>query len=112
MWLRWYFWIGAGLVLLLLAWRLLRSNRSPGKAWKFFAGLFCATLSVAAFLIGIYLASWYHERATAIDQELFKGTRHVRLVLSEPRPIVANLVFVDLTEESLEFHVTAPEPDI
>lgn len=112
MWLKWHFWFGAGLVLLFFAWRVLRSNRRPVKAWKFFAGLLFATLIVAAFLIGGYLASWYHERAAAIDQELFKGTRHVRLILTEPRPIVANLVFVDLTEEGLEFHVTAPDPDI
>ena len=112
MWLRWYFWLGAGSVLLLIAWRVLRSNRSPVKAWKFFTGSLCAALSVAAIAIGGYLASWYQERATAIDQELFKGTRHVRLILTEPRRIVANLVFIDLNEVTLESHVTAPDPDL
>ncbi|MGZ8937794.1 MAG: phosphodiester glycosidase family protein [Limisphaerales bacterium] len=71
-----------------------------------------AALSFLALGIGGYLAWWYSGRSEPVERELFRGVRHVRVVLNEPRRIVANLLILDLKTKSIDFQVTAPDPDI
>ena len=58
----------------------------------------------------VYLERWYQGRSAPVDRELFPGVRHVRTALREPREVVINLLFVDLTSP-IEFQITKPSAE-
>jgi hypothetical protein len=65
---------------------------------------------VGAGVAGYWL--WFTHRGPpqAVREEWFAGVRYERLVLQQPRPLVAHLVRIDLAEPGIELLVTPGQP--
>jgi hypothetical protein len=70
-----------------------------------------SVLGVLGLAVGGYW-SWFTHRSPPepTREEWFAGVRYEREVLRQPRPIVAHLVRVDLTEPGIDFRVTPSQP--
>lgn len=110
MWLMWPFWITVGAGFAAFSIWLLNRNRRAGGAIRVSTVAAFAACSLTAFGTGGYLGWWYSGRSNPAERDLLPGVRHVRLLMNEPRRIVANIVFVNLEAASLNFEVTPPDP--
>jgi hypothetical protein len=99
----------SGLVLtggigLLLRWRV--------RAWlRIGMGLVLVIPGLMGCVVGSYWF-WFTHRSQpeAVREEWFAGVRYERLVLQQPRPVVAHLVRIDMREPGIDFLVTPSEP--
>jgi hypothetical protein len=88
----------------LLRWRV--------RAWLRIAGGLALVLpGLAGGTVGGYWF-WFTHRSQPepVREQWFAGVRYERLVLQQPRPVVAHVVRIDLLEPGIGFVVTAPQP--
>ena len=114
MWMQWYVWALLALASGGLAVKLLRARaRRPfPKTCARASGAVLTLLALLAFAITAWLVYWRatHPR-TPLDEQLFPGIRYIRHVSDSPRPTVAHLLHVDLSQSGLSFVVTQPQPE-
>ena len=115
MWFNWEFWALLAIAFAALAIFLTRPHYAPSRLLRYslacLAGLL-ALLSLLTLSISGYLAWWYSGRAAPLDRELFPGVRHLRVSLDQPRPIVANLIFINAQQPGLQFVISRPDPEL
>ncbi|HYI03081.1 phosphodiester glycosidase family protein [Hyalangium sp.] len=88
----------------LLRWRV--------RAWLRILGGFALVLpGLAGGTVGGYWF-WFTHRSQPepVREEWFTGVRYERLVLQQPRPVVAHLVRIDLEAPGIDFVVTPAQP--
>jgi len=97
--------LGVG-VRVLLRWQV--------RAWlRGAAGLALILPALAGSTVGGYWF-WFTHRSQPepAREEWFAGVRYERVVLQQPRPVVAHLVRIELQEPGIDFVVTAPQPSV
>jgi hypothetical protein len=89
---------------------VLRGRR--GRRWlRWSGGLGLLGLGAIGALVAGY-GTWFFHRGQPepLREDWFAGVRYERLVLQQPRRMVAHLVRIDLTEPGIDFLVTPAQP--
>ncbi len=106
-----------GIPLLVLALGLLGVGVGVLRRWnvrwwlRWACGLVLIGPGAVGSLVGGYW-TWFTHRGQPepVSEEWFAGVRYERLVFQQPRPIVAHLVRIDLSEPGIDFLVTPGQP--